>query len=273
MHVHIGVALDGGSFDDMKEGAGERRGQSVLDQEQDLANCLRSTRVRQECARLLLRPATRLPFMRHIARELSHELELSHKLGHHKVLLLAPPPLSQEPAAQTTITLAARENAAACGPAVCWEEGGGGGERGDVWAVGTIDTIVHASVMCQEMLRACRWHGELMYREVQGGVEEVAALVSSLEEREWQQVYRDDERERELVRALDERTNAEMSFDASQIIVSDLVARLREAEREMQAATLYVLYLRQAKDAEEDAFNGAQAAGQLLEEEVSKICV
>ena len=73
-------------------------------------------------------------------------------------------------------------------------------------------------------------------REVQGGLEEVEALVSSLEERERQQVYRDDERERELVRALDERTNAEMSFDASQIIVSDLVARLREAEREMQAA-------------------------------------
>ena len=47
--------------------------------------------------------------------------------------------------------------------------------------------------------------------------------------------------------------------------------RLQDAEREMQAVSLYVLYLQQAKNAEEDAFKGAQAAGQLLEEEVAQM--
>ena len=205
-----------------------RQGVDLLGQERDLANCLRSARVRQECARALLRPAARLPLMHQMAHELA---------GAHELSLLAS---SREAMSPQSLRQTQRKSeiALVVGSAADLDDGGSGGHAGRrgeeeegsaghgyLWAVKTLDILVHATAKCQETLSACRLQGQILCCEAKGGVEEVAALVSSLEEQERQQVYRDDERERELVSAQEQRADAENSFDASQLIVSDLVTR------------------------------------------------
>ena len=58
---------------------------------------------------------------------------------------------------------------------------------------------------------------------------------------------------------------------ANQAVVSDLVARLKDAELEIRDLSLYVAHLQRQKEAAEQARKGTESACSLLEEELTAL--